>query len=137
MKVRFVLFVAAFLGYFAAAGPAMAKPQVIRLTSVTVNSHNTQTGFVEHHSDDMGSRVIGHDTLTCTVTGKNSLRCRVTVVRPSFGTLFLGFRTTFTASSGHGVVTGGTLAYAGATGTFTYRNLNKSGSRTAVVLSLR
>ena len=136
MMRRYIPIVAAALSIIA-ANPALAKPRVIRLTSVKVNTSNTKTGSIDHDSDRIGSRVIGHDTVTCTATGKNSARCKVTFVRPSFGNLYLSFRTTFTASSGHGIVTGGTRAYAGATGTFSYKSLNKSGSRTAVVVMLK
>ena len=138
MKLRYVLIVAglAALSGFA-AGPAVAKAQVIRLTSVTLSSHNTKTGSVEHDSDVIAGRVVGHDTVTCTGVSKNTARCRVTFVRPSLGTLYLRFTAHFNASNGRGVVTGGTRAYAGARGTFTYRFLNKAGTRAAVVLHLR
>src|SRR4051812_5374562 len=99
---RWVSMAAVLVGLVSAAGPAGAKAQTIRLTSVAVSHHDTKTGSVDYDSDYIGSRVIGHDTVTCTATGKSTARCRVTFVRPSFGTLHLSFRTSFTASSGHG-----------------------------------
>ena len=138
MKRFRVPIAAALLGILAATAPAaMAKPRVIRLTSVLVSHHQSKTGSTDFDSDLIGSRVIGHDTVRCTGTSQATARCKVTFVRPSFGDLYLSFRPIFTSSSGHGIVTGGTRAYAGATGTFTYRNLNKSGSRSAVVVRLK
>ena len=136
MKLRYVSVVLALIGSLIASSPAMAKARVLRLTVVTVSHQDTKSGFIDHDSDYIGSTVIGHDTVTCTYTGKKSARCRVLFVRPSLGTISLRFRTTATASSGHGVVTGGTRAYARATGTFTYKSLNKRATRTSVVVHL-
>ena len=135
MKRRGIQTAAVFIGMMSLASPATAKPQTIKLISAEVNHHDTKTTSVAHDSDSIGPRVIGHDTVTCTFTGKNSARCRVIFVRPSFGTLYLSFKTSGNGS-GHGTITGGTRAYSGAHGTFTYRSLNKAGSRNAVTLNL-
>lgn len=137
MKLKYhVAVVAALFGLLGAAGPGAAvTPQVIRLTSVKVSQHQTKTVSVDRDNDYIGSKKIGHDTVTCSAVSKNSARCKVAFVRAR-GTIFLSFRTTFTALSGSGIVTGGSGAYDGVRGTFSYRALNKRNTRTAVVLRL-
>ena len=138
MKLRHVVAIGAGLfGLLTTAGAGAAvRPQVIRFTAIEVSNHQTKTGIVFHDRDYIGSKQIGTDTGTCTFVSKNIAHCKVVFVRTS-GTIFLSLNFTSTATAGHGVVTGGTGAYFGNRGTFTFRQLNKAGTRTRIVLSLK
>ena len=119
----------------AGAALATAAPQTMSFTSVTVSQKQTKTGFSSVSTDLVAGKKVGTDRLVCTYAGKDKARCKVTVIRPK-GTIAIAFTTTQTSTGGPLTITGGTGSWSGATGTGTYKNLDKNGSKTAVTLKL-
>lgn len=118
------------------AAQAAAGSDVIRLTSVMVSEqHPDDQTIIIKNNDLINGKKVGHDTLTCKVVAQNKVRCSIAVVLPA-GKLNGKFVQSFSASGGKGTITGGTGKYAGANGTFTFKNLNREGSRTGVVVTL-
>jgi hypothetical protein len=135
--VKIASFVAALFAAALLTGAAQAAggSDVIRLTSVKVSEQhpNDQTIIIKNN-DMINGKKAGHDTLTCKVA-QSKVSCSIAVVLAA-GKLNGKFVQSFSASSGKGNITGGTGKYAGAKGTFTFRNLNSEGSRTGVVVTL-
>ena len=131
-------FVAAVVagGLLTGAAQAAGGSQVIRLTAVQVSEQhpNDQTIIIKNN-DLINGKKVGHDTLTCKVVAQSKASCSLAVVFAA-GKLNGKFVQSFSASSGKGTITGGTGKYAGAKGTFTFRNLNSEGTRTGVVMTL-
>src|SRR4051794_5105178 len=119
-----------------AGASAASTAEAISFTSVAVKQKQGKATFIQTDKDYVGSQQIGHDTLNCVVISKTGLGCNVEFVQAK-GTLYLGFTQKFDAPSGHGEVLWGTGAYKNAAGTFTYKNLNKAGTRTQVAISLK
>ncbi len=119
----------------AGAALAAAAPQTMSFTSVTVSQKQTKTGFIGVSNDLVAGKKVGTDRLVCTYSGKTKARCKVTVIRPK-GTILVAFTTTQTSSGGPLTITGGTGIWKGVTGAGTYKNLDNSGSKTAVTLKL-
>jgi hypothetical protein len=109
---------------------------VIKLLSVQVSQKqpNAKT-FVVNDTDLIDGKKVGHDTLTCRIVSQAKGNCSVVFTMRS-GKLTGRFVISFSASSGKGSITGGSGKYAGAKGSFTYKNLNAKGTRTRVVLTL-
>jgi hypothetical protein len=119
------------------AAQAAGDSDVIRLTAVQVSAqHPNDQTFIIKNNDVINGKKVGHDTLTCKVVAQNKLSCSIAVVLPA-GKLNGKFVQSFSASGGKGTITGGTRKYAGAKGTFTFRNLNTEGTRTGVVVTLK
>lgn len=112
---------------------ATASPSTLTFTSQTKSQTATFTS-----TDDVlqGAKKIGTDKVVCTSNGSNTASCKLTVTLAK-GTINGTFTSTENASSGPIKVVGGTGAYEGATGTGTYKNLNKDGTKTAVTLKLK
>jgi hypothetical protein len=118
------------------AGAALATgASTIAFTSVTTSQDETKTGFVTRDNVLQAGKKVGTDVLRCTFA-RGKARCRVTVTLPK-GTVVATFTAAPESSGGTLKVVDGTGAYADATGTGTYRNLNEQGTRTAVTLRLR
>ena len=132
MKRAIGLVLALFGVLVAAAPPAVAAPsaKTISLVSVQVSSKQQGAILVTHDNDVSGKTTIGHDTLTCSATTR---KCAVVFV---FGSGNLNAQFAITGTSGSGTITGGTGSYGSASGSFTWKNLNSKGTRTAVVLHL-
>src|SRR5262245_58649878 len=92
-----------------AAGTAAAvEPQTQTFTAVQVSEqHPSSKAIVVKDKDVAGGKVVGHDTLSCTIGAKQVVSCKVTVERAD-GTYLLGFKTRFDATHGQGNVLGGT-----------------------------
>jgi hypothetical protein len=137
--VKVALFVAALVAGAGLTGAAQAAAgaSVIRLTSVKVNEqHPNNETIILKNNDFINGKKAGHDTLTCKVAAQNKVNCSIAIVLVA-GKLNGTFVQLLSASSGKGTITGGTGKYAGAKGSFTFRNLNSDGSRTGVVLTLK
>jgi hypothetical protein len=117
--------------------PASASTtvKVIRLTAVQQSQKESKTGFVVHDIDFSGTKRVGHDTLTCTLVSKVKANCKLLIVLAG-GTLKGTVPILFSKTQGAGVITSGTGSYAGAKGALVYRNLNKQGTRTSLVVTL-
>jgi hypothetical protein len=76
---------------------------------------------------------VGYDVLRFAVNPKTGALSFDVAFGVSGGFLY-GVAHAAPGSVIHGTVTGGTGGFAGATGTITGKNLNKSGSRTAVTI---
>ena len=137
MKTAFFLAALIVGALFTGAAQAGGGSDVIRLTSVQVSEqHPDDRTIIVKNNDVINGKKVGHDTLTCKVVAqKNKVRCSIAVVL-SAGKLTGRFVQSFSASGGKGTITGGTGRYAGAKGTFTFKNLNREGSRTGVVVTL-
>ena len=137
--MRIVSFVAALVAGVVLTGAAQAagSADVIRLTSVKVSEqHPNNETIILKNNDVINGKKAGHDTLTCKVVAQNKVNCSIAIVLVA-GKLNRKFAQSLTASSGKGIITGGTGKYAGAKGTFTFKNLNSDGSRTGVVVTLK
>jgi len=121
----------------AAASTASAgrTVKVIRLTAVQQSQTQSKTGFVVRDNDFSGTKRVGHDTLTCTVISKLKANCKLLITLAG-GTLKGTVPILFSKTQGAGVITSGTGSYAGARGALVYRNLNKQGTRTSLVVTL-
>ena len=128
------LVVGAFL--VGAAAQAAVSSQVITFTAVQVSEkHPSDTSFIIKDNDLVNGKKVGTDTLSCSIVSQTKANCKIVIARKD-GTIKASFVLPFTASKGAGTITGGTGAYAGAKGTFSYKNLNDEGTRTSVVLKL-
>ena len=116
-------------GAAAVSATGLTRPGTLSFTAVNTSALKLTTKIVIRDDDYAGKRLIGHDNLTCAyATGKCTALFALTA-----GTIkarFVGSGTT-----GSGTVVGGTGSYSGARGSFTWRNLNASGSRTGIVIT--
>ena len=118
--------------------PAVASgsttSHTLKFTAVTQRQANfSKTSFGEDEVDLQHGKVIGFDVIngtldpmTHTATGRVALSTR--------GGLLYGKLRFSNGPITHGTVTGGTGRFKGATGTILGKSLNKSGTRTAVVV---
>jgi hypothetical protein len=137
--VKIASFVAALVAGVLLTGVAQATvgSEVVRLTSVKVSEqHPNNETIIIKNNDLINGQKAGHDTLTCKVVAQGKVNCSIAIVLAA-GKLSGKFVQSLSASSGKGTIIGGTGKYAGANGTFTFRNLNSDGSRTGVVVTLR
>ncbi len=118
----------------ASAASASTTVKVIRLTAVQQSQTQSKTGFVVRDNDFSGTKRVGHDTLTCTVISKLKANCKLLITLAG-GTLKGTVPILFSKTQGAGVITSGTGSYAGAKGALVYRNLNKQGTRTSLVVT--
>ena len=136
--VKIASLVAALVAAVLVTGAAQAAggSKIIRLTSVQVSEqHPNNQLIIIKNNDVINGKKVGHDTLTCKVVEQRKANCSIAIALAA-GKLNGKFVQSFSASSGKGTITGGTGNYTGAKGTFTFRNLNREGSRTGVVVTL-
>ena len=121
----------------AALGGGAALALAASSGTLSFTSQTTSQKFTSVSTDDViqGGKKIGTDRVVCRQVSETKAACSVTVTLAK-GTILATF-TGGPQNSGPIKVTGGTGAYEGATGTGTYKNLNKDGTKTAVVLKLR
>ena len=133
--VSLVLVVALGVIAVGASAQAAAKKETIKLLVVQTSDKETAKGFVFKDTDYINGKKVGTDTATCTVVGQTKANCNI-VFALKDGTIKAKFALSFSAAKGTGTITGGTGEYAGAKGTFSYKNLNDAGTRTSVTLTL-
>jgi hypothetical protein len=113
---------------------ALAKTHTIRFKSVTLKQHNfSKTSFGETGKDVRHGTIVGFDT----INGKFHPKTRSANGAVAFSTkggMLIGKLTFSNGPITTGRVTGGTGKFKNATGTIKGTNLNKSGTRTAVVI---
>jgi hypothetical protein len=131
----------ALLGAGALVLPAVASASsathTLKFISVTKNSvmFNKTSGAQQDTDVNAAGKTIGFDMLYFAATSATSGAVNITgAVSGGFlyGTGTVNFKT---GAFSNGKVTGGTGAFAGATGTIKAKPLNKSGTRTAVTIT--
>ena len=123
-------------GLLTGASQAAAGKEVIRFLSVQVSAKQTSANVVVINNNDLiNGKKVGHDTLTCKLLSQTKANCSVLITLAG-GKLHAKFAISSTATSGKGAITSGTGKYAGAKGSFTFKNLNAKGNRTSVVVTL-
>jgi hypothetical protein len=120
----------------AAASPPTAS-HTLKFTDYTAKQANfNKTEFAEESIDRVAGKTIGFGMLY----GKVDMKTHSAKGGATFVTSggFLYATANFTSSPvTHAIITGGTGKFAGATGTLVATNLNKSGSRAAIVITYR
>jgi hypothetical protein len=116
-----------------AAVLAVAAPTTLNLTSQTTSQ---KAVFTSTEDIFQGGKKVGTDRVVCTQVSETKANCKVAVTLPK-GTILATFTGTENSNSGPIKVVGGTRGYKDATGTGTYKNLNKDGTKTAITLKLQ
>jgi hypothetical protein len=131
----------ALLGAGALVIPAVASASsathTLKFISVTKSSVMfTKTSGAQQDTDvNAAGKTVGFDMLNFTATSATSGSVGITGALNGgflYGTGTVNFKT---GAFSNGKVTGGTGAFAGATGTIKAKNLNKAGTRTAVTIT--
>jgi hypothetical protein len=131
----------ALLGAGAIVLPAVASASsathTLKFISVTKNSTMfTKTSGAQQDTDvNTANKTVGFDMLYFTATSATAGAVNITGDFNGgflYGTGTINFKT---GAFSNGKVTGGTGAFAGATGTIKAKNLNKAGTRTAVTIT--
>jgi len=117
-----------------AAASAHTTTHTLKFISVTKKSANfSKTSGGQADEDISKGKIVGFDTIYFTFNPKTKTASGGVTLDTNGGFLY----GTLKFSNGpvtHGKVTGGTGIFKGATGTITGKNLNKSGTRTAVTI---
>jgi hypothetical protein len=120
----------------ASASTSAPKTHTLTFTSVQEAVHNyTATTSSQQDKDvNRAGKVVGYDLLYIVFNPKTeTAKLNFTAVTGS-GFVY-GVASASASPVIHGTVTGGTGAFKGATGTIVARNLNPSGSKTAVTIT--
>ena len=129
---RTLALVAATAAVGGAAALAVAAPSTLNLTTQTTSQ---KAVFTLTEDVFQGGKKVGTDRVVCSAASEAKANCKVTVTLPK-GTILATFTSTENSSSGPLKVVGGTRGYKDATGTGTYKNLNKDGTKTSVTIKL-
>lgn len=130
---------AALGGTAALALPGTASAHTVthtlKFTSVqqATAKFSKTTGGAEDKDVNKAGKVIGYDVLRFSFNPKTQT-ASIGVAVDTKGGLLYGVLGESRGPVSRGKVTGGTGAFHGATGTITARNLNKNGSKTAVIV---
>jgi hypothetical protein len=122
-----------------AAVAAVNAQAAVRGQTITVNlvkvgeQRPTKTTLQEMDQAYVGGKNTGHDVLSCTLTTKTTISC-VALITLGANTINAHFTSTLAATSGKGTLDNGTGAFQNKNGTFTWKNLDKQGKRTQLVL---
>jgi hypothetical protein len=144
MKIRAIIAVAAVAVALGTTGalvlPAVASAHsathALRFVSVLKKLViYTKTTVAEQDTDvNRAGKVIGFDELYATQTGKTTGTADVAFAETG-GLLYGALTLTHNGARAHGMVTGGTGAFKGATGTITVKPANSSGTHSAVTIT--
>ena len=120
-----------------AVASAHSGAQTLKFISVTKKSIMlTKTSGAQQDTDlSATGKIVGFDMLYFAAASATTGAVNATVDTAGgflYGTLTVNFKT---GAITNGKVTGGTGAFAGATGTIKAKNLNKAGTRTAVTVT--
>jgi hypothetical protein len=145
MKLRTSLAAAGTAAVLGTAGALALPPaptphsgtQTLKFVSVTKKSIMlTKTSGAQQDTDvNAAGKTVGFDMLYFAAVSATTGAVNVTVDTAGgflYGTLTVNFKT---GAITNGKVTGGTGAFAGATGTIKAKNLNAAGTRTAVTIT--
>jgi Na+/H+-dicarboxylate symporter len=120
-----------------AAASAQSATHTLKLIAVTKNSvvFTKSTGGEQGTDVNSAGKIVGFDMLYFKQTSATAGALGLTV--DASGGFLYGTATAnlSTGAVSNGKVTGGTDRFTGATGTFTAKNLNKSGTRTLLTIT--
>ncbi len=117
------------------ATPALAAKQTLVFTSVGTGG----SGPVSTAKDvNANGKTIGHDVLTCKSPRKHILACTgvFTFTAPKKGSIKVSVKINLINNFGHGPITGGTGAYAGAKGTIKGTATSPHGQTVKIVMTI-
>jgi hypothetical protein len=122
----------------AASASASSATHTLRFTSVEVTQVNYSQTLVNVQDKDVNKegKVIGYDLLHVVANAKTDTAALTVVFADSGGFLY-GAATASANPVLHGKVTGGTGIFKGAKGTIVAKNLNSSGTRSAITVTYR
>lgn len=133
---RYLALPAALLITGAFATPALAAKQTLAFTAVQTSPDGPVT---KDKLVNANGKVIGHDVFSCKHTSVKHVVACTDVSRftaPKKGSITVKLKIDFTAKSNHGIITGGTGAYAGAKGTAKGTAIAAKGTKVKVVLKI-
>lgn len=118
------------------AANARTVTHTLKFTSVQQSAvkFSKTAGAAEDKDVNQAGTTVGYDVLRFAVNPNTGVISFDVAFGLSGGFLY-GVAHAATGSAIHGTVTGGTGSFARATGTITGKNLNKSGSKTAVTIT--
>lgn len=118
-----------------AAASAHSATNTLKFISVAKKSimFTKTTGGQQDTDVNAAGKTVGFDMLYYSPASATTANLNLTV-DTSGGFLYGTATVTQTGQVSHGTVTGGTGAFAGATGTIMTKNLNKAGTRTLVTI---
>src|SRR3954452_2095328 len=135
VRVAAAAVLVALAAAFAAAGTlAAVRLKPITVIAVKVSEKASKRTIVETDQAYVGGKNVGHDILSCTLISKSDVSCIALIVLGS-NTVTARFTTPLSAGVGSGTLDGGTGSFQGRKGTFTWKNLDKNGKRTKLVLT--
>ena len=119
------------------AASAHATTHTLTFTSVqqAAAHYSSTTGGAADKDVNKAGKIIGFDVTRFVFNPQTNTISIGVAITNSGGFLYGKLHQSATSPVSHGTVTGGTGIYAGATGTITGKNLNKSGSKTAVTIT--
>lgn len=122
----------------ASASTSAAKTHTLSFTSVQEAVHNYSQTISSQQDRDVNKAgtVVGYDLLYLVFNPKTET-AKLNFTAVTSGGFVYGVAKASSSPVIHGTVTGGTGAFRGASGTIVARNLNPSGSRTAVTITYR
>lgn len=120
----------------ASASPSAAKSHTISFTSVQEAFHNYSQTISSQQDKDVNKagKVVGYDLLYLVFNPKTET-AKLNFTAVTSGGFVYGIASASASPTIHGTVTGGTGIFKGASGTILAKNLNKSGTRTAVTIT--
>lgn len=117
----------------APVGSAAGPSRSIAFTAVAKSQKETMSTRVVHDLDYLGSTQIGTDVFTCKAATSTCVAVFTFFTLPK-GTITV--QSVGQGANGSGKVVGGTGAYAGVSGTFTYIDLNTANTITGITIQL-
>ena len=122
----------------ASASTSAPKTHSLSFTSVQEAVHNySQTISSQQDRDvNQAGKVVGYDLLYLVFNPKTET-AKLNFTAVTSGGFVYGVASASSSPVIHGTVTGGTGAFKGAAGTIVAKNLNPSGSKTAVTITYR
>ena len=120
----------------ASASASAPKTHTLSFTSVQEAVHNYSQTISSQQDRDVNKagKVVGYDLLYLVFNPKTET-AKLNFTAVTSGGFVYGVASASSSPVSHGTVTGGTGAFKGAAGTIVAKNLNPSGSKTAVTIT--
>ena len=130
------MLVAAVVAVAVVSAQAATRGRTITVNLVQVGEQQpSRTTLVETDQAYVGGKNTGHDIRSCTRTSKTTIAC-IAQITLGADTITAHFVSTLTARSGSGTLDNGTGNFQNKSGKFTWKNLDKQGKHTRLVLKL-